>query len=348
MPRHALPTPGQHPFRLVAAALLCVSRLVAHAGTFQSVEDFGPNPGEIRMYRYVPETVPSAPPVVVALHGCGQDAETYAKSGWIDLAERWQVVVIFPQQTRSNNPLGCWNWFLADDNGRGRGEARSVAAMAESTIEEYRADRDRVFVEGFSAGGWMASALLAAYPDLFAAGAIYGGGPAYCASVETGFWDPYGVWMRWQAWRRSTACMGGTDRSPGAWAEAVVGRTEAGAWPRVSVWQGGEDDIVDPSNLEELMEQWTALHGVDREPDAPCEQHPPALRRCYRDADGRVVVETWFLPDVGHAVPVSPQEGCGRAGEYREVLAVCAPRRAGLFWGLGGEDNGSPSREHAK
>ena len=36
----------------------------------QAIANFGSNPGNLRMYAYVPKEVRPAPPLVVALHGC--------------------------------------------------------------------------------------------------------------------------------------------------------------------------------------------------------------------------------------------------------------------------------------
>jgi pimeloyl-ACP methyl ester carboxylesterase len=65
---------------------------------------------------------------------------------------------------------------------RGSGEAASIAAMVEAMRQRHGVDRDRVFVTGLSAGGAMAAVMLAAYPDLFAGGAIIAGLPYGCAS----------------------------------------------------------------------------------------------------------------------------------------------------------------------
>ena len=38
---------------------------------------FGANPGNLRMFAYVPEHVPPRAPLVIALHGCTQTADEY-------------------------------------------------------------------------------------------------------------------------------------------------------------------------------------------------------------------------------------------------------------------------------
>ncbi|MCL6569654.1 MAG: PHB depolymerase family esterase, partial [Meiothermus silvanus] len=95
----------------------------------------------------------------------------------INRADRFGLAVIAPQQTSSNNPNRCFNWFSPGDVGRGGGEAASIAAMVSHAIQAHDLDNDRVFVTGLSAGGAMAAAMLAAYPDLFAGGAVIAGLP---------------------------------------------------------------------------------------------------------------------------------------------------------------------------
>ncbi len=141
-------------------------------------DDFGSNPGNLRMLSYVPQGLPKGRPLVIALHGCTQTAAVYDYgSGWSNLADRHGFAVLFPEQQRANNPNNCFNWFLASDTRRDQGEALSIRQMIECLIQDYGVDRSRIFVVGLSAGGAMAAAMLAAYPDVFAGGAIIAGLP---------------------------------------------------------------------------------------------------------------------------------------------------------------------------
>ena len=150
---------------------------------------FGSNPGNLRMFSHVPKGLSKAPALVVALHGCTQTAAAYDYgSGWSDLADSYGFAVLFPEQQRSNNPNNCFNWFLPSDTARNRGEAHSVRQMIERVIIDNGIDRSRVFVVGLSAGGAMASAMLAVYPDVFAGGAIIAGLPfASATNVQEAF-----------------------------------------------------------------------------------------------------------------------------------------------------------------
>jgi pimeloyl-ACP methyl ester carboxylesterase len=82
-----------------------------------------------------------------------------------------------PEQKCANNSQNCFNWFIERHISSNDGEIASIRAMVEKMLRDHNLDRSRVFVTGLSAGGAMACALLASYPDLFAAGAIIAGLP---------------------------------------------------------------------------------------------------------------------------------------------------------------------------
>ena len=90
----------------------------------QEVASFGSNPGNLRMFVYAPDALPSDPALLVALHGCTQNAADFDRgTGWSTLADRFGFVGLYAEQPRSNNPQGCFSWFLPDDIARDRGEA---------------------------------------------------------------------------------------------------------------------------------------------------------------------------------------------------------------------------------
>lgn len=120
-----------------------------------------------------------ARPLVCMLHGCTQDAATFAAAtGMNDAADRHGFIVVYPQQERGENAQRCWNWFDGRHQARGAGEPASIAAVVRDlvgTTTAWTVDSNRVFVAGLSAGGAMAAVLAATYPDLFAAVAVHSG-----------------------------------------------------------------------------------------------------------------------------------------------------------------------------
>ncbi len=139
---------------------------------------FGANPGDLRMFSFVPAGLSQQLPLVVVLHGCTQTAAGYeVGAGWCRLAQRYGFALLMPEQKRSNNPNNCFNWFLPEDITRGSGEPASIRQMIEQTERDHKIDRARIFVTGLSAGGAMTAVMLATYPEIFAAGAIIAGLP---------------------------------------------------------------------------------------------------------------------------------------------------------------------------
>jgi len=330
------------------------------AAETREVLGVAPNPGGLRMLTYLPDGgLPADSPLVVALHGCTQDARAFDdESGWAGLADRHRFALLLPQQEPTNNADGCFNFFLAGDSRRDSGETASIAAMIERMRADHAIDPGRVYVTGLSAGGAMAAVMLAAYPELFAGGAILAGVPYGCADTAG---DPALAWQKW--WFRLTwagfgeagwaayACGIGRhgfplptpfQHGPEAWAERVraAGAPVPAAWPRVSLWQGSADRTVNPLNLAELTDQWTAVHGVDERPEED-RVVGPYRHRTFADAQGLVRVETYLVEGLPHAVPVDPDgaAACGRVADAHFVDDdVCAAQLIARFWGLAPAD----------
>lgn len=290
-------------------------------GRLRPFGDFGANPGALTAKAFVPEALQPRAALVVVLHGCTQTADDYdAGSGWSDLAERNGFALLYPEQSRANNPAGCFNWFGAADIRRGGGEAMSIQQMIEAAIERFDLDPRRVFVTGLSAGGAMALAMLSAYPELFAGGAIIAGLPYGVAGSVPEALDR----MRGQG-------------LPGAVAlEAKVRAASdfTGPWPTLSVWQGDADRTVDAVNAEAILSQWRGVHGL---PETPLlsEAIDGATRRAWRDETGREVIEAWTIAGMGHGTPIAPgPDGGGAAGAYMLDVGVSSTQHIAAHWGL--------------
>jgi poly(3-hydroxybutyrate) depolymerase len=63
------------------------------------IGDFGSNPGSLRMFSFVPDSLQKRPALVVVLHGCGQTAAGYdVGTGWSTLASRYGFALLMPEQ----------------------------------------------------------------------------------------------------------------------------------------------------------------------------------------------------------------------------------------------------------
>lgn len=131
-----------------------------------------------RRYRlYKPSGVRSNErlPLLVMLHGCGQDAEDLAASSRMNtVADRERFFVLYPEQDRLSNVQGCWNWYDTR-TGRAQAEANSISAAIEQVCLSQTVDRSRVALAGISAGAGMAVLLATQHPERFRAIAMHSG-----------------------------------------------------------------------------------------------------------------------------------------------------------------------------
>jgi poly(3-hydroxybutyrate) depolymerase len=201
--------------------------------------------------------------------------------------------------------------------------------MVEKTIGAHGIDRSRVFVTGLSAGGAMAAAMLATYPEVFAAGAIIAGLPYGSASnVQEAF----------------ESMFQGKPRSAGDWGDKVRrASTHEGPWPRVSVWQGDRDPTVKPVNAEGLVAQWRNVHGIDGAPVAGRVDGYP--RKVWR-RDGVDIVESYTITGMAHGTPLATAAHGGTAGPFMLEAGISSSYHIAKFFGLTGEARVSePVRE---
>lgn len=287
------------------------------------VTGFGPNPGNLRMFTYVPQTVSPSPALVVVLHGCTQTAAGYDHgAGWSTLADRYGFVLLLPEQQEANNPKLCFNWFQLGDIQRDHGEAASIRQMVERTIRNHAVDRDRVFVTGLSAGGAMTSAMLAAYPEVFAGGAIIAGLPYRCANNVSEAFE----------------CMfQGKTRSTREWGDLVRSASpHRGPWPSVSVWHGSMDATVKHTNAGEIIKQWTDVHGLPpaTSRDEIVDGYP---RRVWTNSAGDDVIEEYVITGMAHGTPLATGDGensYGVAGPFLLDAGISSSYHIAKFWGL--------------
>lgn len=244
---------------------------------------------------------PGAPaPLICMLHGCTQDAVSFAAATRMnEAAARHGFVVVYPEQGRADNAQGCWNWFRRGDQARDAGEPAWIAAVVTEVMSAGPApiDSRRVFAAGLSAGGAMAAILGVTHPDLFAAVAVHSGlAYASAASVPGAF----GAMARGGG--------GGAGRA----AHTAMG-ARARRVPGIVI-HGTADRTVAPVNAERVLEQWTMADRLAGAAPGGLDPARPAsvvrgrvdrghgyTRSRWTDAAGAVTHEMIRVEGMGHA-----------------------------------------------
>jgi poly(hydroxyalkanoate) depolymerase family esterase len=240
-------------------------------------------------------------PLVVMLHGCKQNPDDFAAGTRMNqLAEQHGWLVLYPAQSREVNRMGCWNWFKAEDQQRGRGEPAIIAGMTRHIVQTCGADPKRVYVAGLSAGGAMADIMATTYPDLYAAAGIHSG-LAHAAAHD--------LMSALNAMRQ------GPRPRTGAAASALPREPV----PTI-VFHGDSDATVHPSNGDHVVAQARSAGSTSvAAPGVRVEQGEVTGGRRYtrtieRDAHGHTT-EHWVVHGAGHA-----WSGGHASGSYTDPL----------------------------
>jgi poly(hydroxyalkanoate) depolymerase family esterase len=284
---------------------------------------FGSNPGDLRMFSFVPANHQQPLALVVVLHGCGQTAAGYdLGAGWSTLAKHYGFALLMPEQQPANNANGCFNWFNPEDIARGSGEAYSIRQMVARMVREHKVDGRQIFVTGLSAGGAMTSVMLATYPEIFAAGAVIAGLPfGVATSVREALNGMF------QSASRPASELGDLVRSAS---------NHKGPWPKISVWHGSADRTVNPANANEIVKQWIDVHGLPSVPmsEGTVDGYP---RQIWWNADGETVVESYTITDMAHGTPLGTADNdqrYGAAGAFLIEAGISSSYHIAHFFGL--------------
>jgi poly(hydroxyalkanoate) depolymerase family esterase len=273
---------------VVAATLMVASP--ARAASLTEVTNFGTNPGNLRMYLYVPNNVAARPGLLVAVHYCtGSGPAFYSGTDFARLADQYGYIVVYPSVTASD---GCFDVASsATLTHNGGGDSLSIVSMTRYVQQNYNADPNRTYVTGVSSGAMMTNVLLGAYPDVFKAGAAFAGVPFGC------FAGP-GKW-------NSACAQGQLTRTPQQWGDLVRNAYPGytGARPRVQLWHGTNDETLSYVNFGEAIKQWTNVLGLSQTPTSTDSPQSGWTRTRYASA-GQVLVEAVSMANTPHNLPV--------------------------------------------
>ena len=238
-------------------------------------------------------------PMIVMLHGCRQDAETFAGVTRMNgIADRDNFLVLYPEQRRLANSLRCWNWYSRSAQ-TGAGEAAILTDMVRSLADEYRVDTRRIYVAGLSAGAAMANNLAVCHADLFAACALHSG-LAFGAATSS---------HEAMKAMREGARHDAHDTGKRAF---IQSRGKTAEMPALVI-QGDQDEVVNPANAGQVVSQFAVMNELlaedaDLQPGVPREKVSTNRNNTsysYEITDvergGQVLIRKIMVSGLGHA-----------------------------------------------
>ena len=260
-----------------------------------------------------------AMPLVLMLHGCTQNADDFALgTGMNQAAAPANALVLYPVQTRSANPNGCWNWFEPGHQHRGQGEPELLVAMVRDVMARHPVDAQRVYAAGLSAGGAMAAVLGREYPDVFAAVGVHSGLQAGAADNMMAALSAMNNGAKLGTKNRPTTHPSGAPQ------------------PALIVFHGDADATVHAKNGEQLVDAAleSALGGKAAVRHETLQGKSDAgqrfTRTVYRATDAKdagVLAEHWVLHSAGHA-----WSGGNARGSYTDARGVSATQEMLRFF----------------
>ena len=258
-------------------------------------------------------------PLLVMLHGCGQDAAAFARcTGMNRLATRERCLVLYPEQERLANAQGCWNWFDTR-SGRAKAEALSILQAIDQVCRSQPVDPSRVVIAGLSAGASMAALLVTLQPARFCALMMHSGVPPGSADSTLSA-------LRAMRGRGRTAALAATPASM------------AKDWPALLVLQGSADGVVVPANGRAAVSAWADAAGAKAGPARQVQrgQRYPMTVTDNRCADGRTVATLVEVAGLGHA-----WSGGGAGQPFSDPRGPAASR---LLWAFAVRQFRAPRR----
>lgn len=106
-PRASLLNTGRYKMQLSTKLATVVALATIGNCQLVKVNDFKAGPTNVGMYAYVPKSLKTPAPIVVAVHHCQGSAQQYStESHYMPLADQHNFIVIYPN---SKSPGGCFD-----------------------------------------------------------------------------------------------------------------------------------------------------------------------------------------------------------------------------------------------
>ncbi len=305
--------------------------------------NFGKNPGELLMHMYVPATAWRDSPVLLKLHGCGGGVPTGIDDSLADplflLAEKFSVIIVFPEQTAENNSKLCFHaWDSSEENYnnddiRDQGEALSIKNMIDYTKSLLGSDKENnIFIAGHSAGAAFTAVMVATYPEMFSGAAINAGIPYQAYSF--GNWTNPGAqsafrYLEWEGiWYDGDTSF--IDITPDTWGNLVRNASPYSTYPKMMFSHGVDSDgVYDAStkanyeatyngdagvhslNLRDLLKQWTNVFNIPNTPSTteyPLQGTSNVEQACYKDSTGNTLIQVNRIYGFEHWIPTDLEQ----------------------------------------
>ncbi len=264
---------------LIIIIILCTSMLLAK--NIEFVKNFGNNPGHLNMYQYIPDDLETQKPcpMVLILHGSGQTAYALSlASGFNKLADSLGFIAVYPDQPFYNNLLTSFSFYMPGKMKKDQGETASIRNMIDYMENNYNIDKDRIFITGMSAGAAMSNVMLNAYPEIFAAGALFA--------------------------------------APSILHEGVNPNHEH--FPRIAIIHGEYDLTVHPKNSDRIVEQWQEYLELENRTPKVIENyldHTLLRLTNFSDTEDKTLIRL-DIARTGHLLLVDPGKELKQGGQY--------------------------------
>jgi hypothetical protein len=101
---------------------------------------------------------------------------------------------------------------------------------------------------------------------------------------------------------------------------------------------------VKRENADQIVKQWTNVHGLDDEPTLT-ETVDGYPRQVWRSSGGEEVVESYTIPQMAHGTPLAAGDShdrCGVPGAFLLEVGISSSYHIARFWGLTGHPRPAP------